>query len=276
LHDKQEVRTVVLSSQADSGIKMFFFLKIPLWIVFSVCVFDISFAEMRNLMKIIQTRSFSKFEVLRDVIIRETEIVNQSVTPEIKLRLITENCRLFNATAEELNRLPFSDPFWGFYWPGGMSMSRYILDHPEVVWNKTVLDFGSGCGATSIACKMKSCRKVVANDIDEAAAVAAKINAELNHVLIETDTRNLINDPSSYDFDVVLFGDVFYDEAFAALLSPWIIKLSANKQTCLVGDPGRHALSKSLNLELLARYELPPNVCIENHGFKFTNVFKVC
>lgn len=209
------------------------------------------------------------------MILRETEIETRSLTPEIKLRLITANCRLFNATADDLKTLPFDDPFWGFYWPGGMSVTRYILDHPELVKHRTVLDFGSGCGATSIACAMNECRRVVANDIDEAAAIAAKINSDLNNVHIETDTTNLIDDPRSFNFDVIVFGDVFYDEEFAAQLLPWIQKLVENKQTCLIGDPGRHALSKSLKLKLLAQYELPDNVCIENHGFRFTNVFKV-
>lgn len=40
-----------------------------------------------------------------------------------------------------------------------------------------------------------------------------------------------------------------------------------------IGDPGRHALDKEkvTNLRLKSSYELPENVCIENHGFK--NVF---
>lgn len=156
-----------------------------------------------------------------------------------------------------------------------MSLTRFILDNPRVVSDKMVLDFGSGCGVTSIACQMSRCKSVVSNDIDEAAEVAAKINAELNGVQINTDTCNLINDPTSYNFDVVLFGDVFYDEEFAAQLLPWINRLVENRQTVLIGDPGRHALSKQLNLKLLARYELPENASIENNGFKFTNVFKV-
>lgn len=213
-------------------------------------------------------------KLIRQAILRETEIESRSLTPEIKLQLITENCRLFHSTADELETLPFGDPFWGFYWPGGMSLTRYILDHPEMVQRKTVLDFGSGCGATSIACAMKQCQRVVANDIDEAAAIAAELNADLNNVQIETDTRNLINHPSSFSFDVIVFGDVFYDEEFAARLLPWIKRLTENNQTCLIGDPGRHALCKSLNLKLLAQYELPKHVCIENHGFRFTNVFK--
>lgn len=231
---------------------------------------------MRNPTKFFISRAFCQSNAIKDLIICETEIVRtQSLTPEIKLRLITEECRLFHSTSEELDKLPFDDPFWGFYWPGGMSITRYLLDNPDVVKGKRVLDFGSGCGATSIAAKMNMCQQVVANDIDKTAAIAAKLNAKLNNVTIETDTRNLINDPSTFTFDVIAFGDVFYDEEFAAQLLPWITKLVANKQTCLIGDPGRHALSKKLKLKLLARYELPENVCIENHGFKFTNVYKV-
>lgn len=231
---------------------------------------------MRGFLRNISSRGLSLSQDIKELIIRETHIVGErTLTPEIKLRLITEDCRLFHATSIELKDLPFADPFWAFYWPGGMSITRYILDHPCIVRNKKVLDFGSGCAATSIASKMMKCEEVVANDIDETAAIAAELNAALNNVQIRTDTRNLINNPSTFQYDVVAFGDVFYDEEFAAELLPWINKLVANKQTCLIGDPGRHALSKNLKLKLLARYELPENVCIENHGFTFTNVFQV-
>lgn len=236
-----------------------------------------SVKKIASLHPLLQFRAFCRSSKhIEEVIKRETEITTQHLTPEIKLRLITKNCRLFHSTDEEMkNLVSFTDPFWGFYWPGGQSMSRFILDNPEIVKGKRVLDFGSGCAATAIACKMSECRSVVANDIDETAEIAAKLNAELNFVKIETSTRNLINDPSSFDFDFVVFGDVFYDEEFAGQLYPWIKNLIANNQTCLIGDPGRHALSKKLNLKLLTRYELPESSCIENHGFKFTNVFKV-
>lgn len=231
---------------------------------------------MKFLNKILQSRAYCQAKSIKDAIIRETEVSANHITPEIKLRLITENCRLYHSTLDNLKDLEFSDPFWGFYWPGGQSVTRYILDHPEIVKAKKVLDFGSGCGATAIACKMKHCDSVVANNIDETAEVAAHLNAELNNVVIKTSTKNLINDPSTtVDFDVIIFGDVFYDEEFAAQLLPWIQFLIANNKTCLIGDPGRHALSKQLSLELLAQYELPENVCIENHGFKFTKVFQV-
>lgn len=230
------------------------------------------------LKNIIHRNSFSRkcssrASLLRKAIVEETEVVSSGLTPEISLRLITENCRLFNANSEILSTLPFADPFWAFYWPGGMSVTRYILDNPKIVKDKRVLDFGSGCGATAIACKMKQCSRVVANDIDEAAAVAASINAEINCVEIETETRSLINDLVT-DFDVIALGDVFYDEEFAALLLPWIQKLVLDGKTCIIGDPGRHALSKKLPLQLLAQYDLPKDTCIENHGFKTSSVFQ--
>lgn len=44
---------------------------------------------------------------------------------------------------------------------------RFVLENPDIVKDKSVLDVGSGCGATSIAAIMKKAKYAVANDIDE-------------------------------------------------------------------------------------------------------------
>lgn len=59
------------------------------------------------------------------------------------------------------------DPFWGFYWPGGQAVSRFIEENAEEVRGKTVLDIGSGCGASAIAAVKAGSSKVIANDIDK-------------------------------------------------------------------------------------------------------------
>lgn len=40
------------------------------------------------------------------------------------------------------------------------------MDNPDVVRGKSVLDLGSGCGATAIAAKMSGASEIMANDID--------------------------------------------------------------------------------------------------------------
>lgn len=60
-----------------------------------------------------------------------------------------------------------NDPFWGFYWPGGQAVSRYIEENPKAVRGKVVLDIGSGCGASAIAAVKAGALRAISNDIDE-------------------------------------------------------------------------------------------------------------
>ncbi|VDM72919.1 unnamed protein product [Strongylus vulgaris] len=96
-------------------------------------------------------------------ILRNTLISSESLTPEIRLRLITEQSSLWRSKPE---LCPFVDPFWAFYWPGGQAVTRYILDNVSLFYGANVLDFGCGCGSASIAASMVGAN-VIANDIDE-------------------------------------------------------------------------------------------------------------
>ena len=58
------------------------------------------------------------------------------------------------------------------------------------------------------------------------------------------------------DVDVLIAGDVMYEDAFAARVTEWLEHLSYQGCTVLVGDPGRHFLDKSRLVELAA-YPLP-------------------
>lgn len=43
---------------------------------------------------------------------------------------------------------------------------RFVLDHPGLFQGHTVLDVGSGCGASAIAVAMTGADRVIANDVD--------------------------------------------------------------------------------------------------------------
>ncbi|XP_052758029.1 electron transfer flavoprotein beta subunit lysine methyltransferase-like [Galleria mellonella] len=202
---------------------------------------------------------------IASLIIKHTVSSRHHLTPEIVLRLITSSCPLWTATEDQV---PFKDPFWAFYWPGGQAAARYILDNGNIVANRRILDVGCGCGAGAIAAAMMKAERVTANDTDACAVIAAKINADLNNVTIETSINNFIG-AKCENFDTILIGDMFYDEEFANTLFEWLISLAADGKTILIGDPGRHGLTKKRreNISLLAKYKLPKETCIENRGF---------
>lgn len=50
-----------------------------------------------------------------------TVVCTNHMTPEIKLHLITKECKLWYLP---VSHCPFDDPFWAFYWPGGQAISR--------------------------------------------------------------------------------------------------------------------------------------------------------
>lgn len=101
----------------------------------------------------------------KEEIKRNTQISKDHLTPSIALHLITKDCNIYH---QQNGHKTFpEDPFWAFYWPGGQALSKYILEHPELVKGKTVLDVGSGCGASAIAAKIRGAERVIANDIDK-------------------------------------------------------------------------------------------------------------
>lgn len=72
------------------------------------------------------TRYYSNNYICK--LIREnTEITRHHLSPEVRLRLITPNCKLWYTTEDHC---PFQDPFWAFYWPGGQVLARW--DFPVI------------------------------------------------------------------------------------------------------------------------------------------------
>ncbi|XP_078510058.1 electron transfer flavoprotein beta subunit lysine methyltransferase [Lissotriton helveticus] len=203
-----------------------------------------------------------------------TEISKEHLTPEIRLRLLTPRCPFWHGRPDSW---PFADPYWAIYWPGGQALSRYLLDNPHVVRNGSVLDIGSGCGATAIAACMSGASHVLANDIDPVAAAAIALNCELNKVKpVPMVTTNITgSDPENWN--VVVLGDMFYDEHLADDLHYWLRQcIHRYKTKVLIGDPGRpqfvsHKIQRQLHR--LVEYPLPECTKQENYGLTSTSVW---
>ena len=107
-------------------------------------------------------------------------LVPVPTVPEIRLHRAQPSSGLWRL-AEGAGR-DFGVPYWAYPWPGGIVLARYILDHPEVVEGRRVLDLGAGSGLVAIAAAKAGAREVIATDIDPYAVPALRLNAAANGV----------------------------------------------------------------------------------------------
>jgi predicted nicotinamide N-methyase len=142
-----------------------------------------------------------------------TDIIAPPHVPEIRLHLASEAHDLWLKTEEELEEIGLPPPFWAFAWAGGQGLARHVLDHPDLVAGKHVIDFASGSGLVAIAAMKAGAASVLAVDIDPWTETAIRLNAGLNGVDVSSAGLDMIG--TGRDADVYLAGDVFYDKAFA-------------------------------------------------------------
>ncbi len=204
-------------------------------------------------------------------ILDNTGIMHPPHVPELRLHLASEAHELWLKTEEELEEIGLPPPFWAFAWAGGQGLARYVLDHPESVSGKRVVDFASGSGLVAIAAAKAGAAAVIAADIDPWTETAIRLNAALNGVDVDFTGRNLVGTP--VEADVLLAGDVFYDCAFADLLVPWFLELTAKGVSVLVGDPGRAYLPKQ-RLVAEATHQVPVTRALEDSEVKKTTVWR--
>jgi predicted nicotinamide N-methyase len=207
----------------------------------------------------------------RQFILENTSIMAPPHVPEIRLHLADEAHDLWLKTEEELEEIGLPPPFWAFAWAGGQGLARFILDHPEMVRGKRVIDFASGSGLVAIAAMKAGAVSVLAADIDPWSQTAVAMNAALNGVEIAHTGDDIVGQDIAGD--VMLAGDVFYDQTFAAALIPWFTRLAGEGRSVLVGDPGRAYCPKD-RLEKLAVYEVPVTRALEDSEVKRTTVWK--
>ncbi|GEO85734.1 50S ribosomal protein L11 methyltransferase [Ciceribacter naphthalenivorans] len=201
---------------------------------------------------------------------KNTSLMAPPHVPEIRLRLASEVHDLWLKTEEDLDAIGLPPPFWAFAWAGGQGLARYVLDHPEEVRGKRVLDFATGSGLVAIAAKLAGAAEVIAVDIDPWAGTAVRLNAAENGVEIEFLSDNLIGVP--IDTNIILAGDVFYDRDFSDALAEWFGRLTAAGTRVLAGDPGR-SYRPTERLEPLATYEVPVTRVLEDSEIKKTTVW---
>lgn len=111
-----------------------------------------------------------------------------------------------------------------------------MLDQPELVRGKAVLDVGTGSGLVAIAAARAGAARVQANDVDPRALEAAARNALHAGVTLELVPGDAAALPPP---EVVLAGDVLSFVEWAGSLVPWLEGCARAGSSVLVADPQR-------------------------------------
>lgn len=190
----------------------------------------------------------------------QTTLAAPPLVPEIRVHLASAVTPLWRATETTLAAREVPPPYWAFAWPGGQALARYVLDDSGAVRGRSVLDFAAGSGLVAIAAALAGASAPTAVDIDPIAVAAIALNATANGVIINIMHGDPIGRPSMWD--VVLAGDVCYEQPMAGRVTDWLRRLAAAGTDVLLGDPGR-SYRPADGLVELARYRVPTSLDLE-------------
>ena len=204
-------------------------------------------------------------------ILGQTRLQPVNHAPEISLWLADEVTPIWRLTEEELGEMGVPPPFWAFAWAGGQALARYILDNPERVRGKRVLDLAAGSGLVGIAAMKAGAAYVQCADIDPFCEAAVRLNAEANNVALDFTDQNLL-EGAPPAFDVICAGDVFYERPMAERVIAWLDQARNQGSTVLIGDP-RRSYFPTGRLVQLAEYEVPTTRELEDQAVKRSGVY---
>jgi predicted nicotinamide N-methyase len=163
--------------------------------------------------------------------------------PEIHARTSSAVFTLWEAWEKEAaQECPV--PFWAVVWPAARILARFLLDHPELVKAKEVVEIGCGGAVTSIAATKAGGRKVTANDIDPIALAIARQNAARNRVSLEFDAENRMETRSIGSAQLVICSDFFYAKVESLVLAGLLDEWRKQSVTILIADGGRAFVPK--------------------------------
>lgn len=212
-------------------------------------------------------------DISADFVRLHARLAPVAFVPEVRLHQADEPIGLWELTEGEF-RSAQPPPFWAFAWAGGQALARYVIDHPETVTGRRVLDLAAGSGLVAIAAARTGAAGVRAVEVDERAVAAVALNADANDVPVDATLGDILDDPDAGTAEVVLAGDVFYSEAMARRMLRFLLRATRAGARVLVGDPGRAFLPHDRFTEL-ASYDVPVPPALESVQVRRTTVWEL-
>jgi len=159
----------------------------------------------------------------------------------VKLWLMTLENPLIELNSAQIAALWQHLPYWAFAWAGGRALAQYLINHPDQVAGKRVLDFGCGSGIVGITAAQCGASEVWVADLDNDALQAAQQNAEMNNVRL-----HCVSGRQWPEVDLLLAADVLYDISSSADLRQLLLRIPQ----CLLAE-SRYVAPDFVNLHKL-------------------------
>ena len=219
-------------------------------------------------------RSIAPEPSARQIIRASTQLRPVALVPEIRLYQAGEPIGVWEQTERAVGRTNLDPPFWAFAWAGGQALARYVLDHPETVRDRRVIDIASGSGLVAIAAARAGAATVTAYDIDPLAAAAIGVNAAANGVAVLAVCADVLDTdaPATGEVDVMLVADAFYERGLAGRVMRFLERGHARGADVLAADFGRAYLPRA-RLRALAAYDVPGLSALEDSDVKRTTIW---
>ena len=209
----------------------------------------------------------------QQIILTSTQLRPVALVPEIRLHQASEPIGVWQRTELAAGRTNLDPPFWAFAWAGGQALARYLLDYPESVKGRHVIDIASGSGLVAIAAARAGAATVTAYDIDPLAVAAITLNADANGVAVLAVCADVLDDaPASPDIDVMLVADAFYERVLAGRVMRFLERGHGRGADVLAADFGRAYLPRD-RLRALAAYDVPGVGVLEDSDVKRTTIW---
>jgi predicted nicotinamide N-methyase len=211
---------------------------------------------------------------LTKIVVASTRLTSVPLVPEVRIHQAGDPVGLWEDTERVTGRSGLDPPFWAFAWAGGRALARYLLDHPELVRGRHVIDIASGSGLVAIAAALAGAASVTAYDIDPLAAAAVAVNASANKVTLSGVCADVFADagPRPAEGDLVLVADAFYERDLADKVTSFLASAHARGAAVLAGDFGRKYLPRD-QFVALAAYDVPGLLVLEGSDVKRTTIW---
>jgi predicted nicotinamide N-methyase len=207
-----------------------------------------------------------------EIIRTGTRVRAVPLVPEIRLHQASDPISLWQRTELAAGGTGLDPPYWAFAWAGGQALARYLLDHPEAVRGRRVIDIASGSGLVAIAAARAGAAAVAAYDTDPLAAAAITVNADANDVTVLAVCADVLDEDGLPGTDLVLAADAFYQRDLARRVMRFLERSHARGAAVLAGDFGRAYLPRD-RLTPLASYDVSGLGVLEDSGSKRTTIW---